>query len=258
MSKGERRQQILEAFALMLETSPGSRITTAALARQVGVSEAALYRHFPSKAKMFEGLIEFMEATIFTRITLILEEDQTAAARSRNVLWLLLTFAERNPGFARLMAGDALQGESERLHGRMRQFFDRIETQLKQIVREGIARREIEDRIPPAAAANLLLSLTDGRINQFVRSRFRARPTVEWNAQWPLLAVGLFGMLVERLIIRWLYGRIVDTLLATWGLSLFLVGAITTLFGPQANRGGWNRQKALAVAAYLRDHPPSR
>jgi TetR/AcrR family transcriptional regulator len=193
MSKGERRQQILEAFALMLETSPGSRITTAALARHIGVSEAALYRHFPSKAKMIEGLIEFMESAIFTRITLILDEDQTASGRVRDLLWLLLSFAERNPGFARLMAGDSLQGETDRLHGRIRQFFDRLETQLRQIIREGIARQEIDDQVPPQATANLLLSIADGRINQFVRSRFRSRPTSEWNAQWPLMAGAVFG-----------------------------------------------------------------
>jgi TetR/AcrR family transcriptional regulator len=191
--KGERRQQILEAFALMLETSPGSRITTAALARQVGVSEAALYRHFPSKAKMIESLIEFMEAAIFSRITVILDEDPSAAGRARNLLSLLLSFAERNPGFARLLAGDALQGETDRLHGRIRQFFDRLETQLKQIVREGIARQEIDERVPPHAAANLLLSVADGRINQFVRSRFRIRPTADWSAQWLLLAHAIFG-----------------------------------------------------------------
>jgi TetR/AcrR family transcriptional regulator len=192
MSRGERRQQILEAFALMLETSPGSRITTAALARQVGVSEAALYRHFPSKAKMIEGLIEFMESTIFSRITIILDEDGTASGRTRDLLWLLLSFAERNPGFARLLAGDALQGETERLHNRLRQFFDRLETQLRQILREGLAKREVDQRVAPQAAANLLLALADGRINQFVRSRFRLRPTADWPAQWTMLGHTMF------------------------------------------------------------------
>ncbi len=140
MTRTNRRQEILEAFAMMLEESPGSRITTAALARHVGVSEAALYRHFPSKAKMIEGLIEFMEASVFTRISRILEEEPSAEGRCRNLVWLLLSFAERNPGFARLLAGDALQGETDRLRTRMRQFFDRLETQLRQILREGGAR----------------------------------------------------------------------------------------------------------------------
>ncbi len=193
MSKGDRRQQILEAFALMLESSPGSRITTAALARQVGVSEAALYRHFPSKARMIEGLIEFMEVSIFSRISRILDEEPQAQGRARDLLWLLLSFTERNPGFARLLAGDALQGETERLHDRMRQFFDRLETQLRQVLREGIMREELDAQLPYQAAANLLLSLADGRINQFVRSQFRIRPTQDWNTQWPLLAQAIFA-----------------------------------------------------------------
>jgi TetR/AcrR family transcriptional regulator len=192
MSRNDRRQQILEAFALMLEESPGARITTAALARQVGVSEAALYRHFPSKAKMIEGLIEFMEASVFTRITRILEEETSAESRCRNLLWLLLTFAERNPGFARLLAGDALQGETERLRSRMRQFFDRLETQLRQILREGGARGDLAEEPPPHAAANLLLAVAEGRINQFVRSEFKAKPTLDWTNHWVILSGALF------------------------------------------------------------------
>lgn len=192
MSRSDRRQQILEAFALMLEESPGARITTAALARQVGVSEAALYRHFPSKAKMIEGLIEFMEASVFTRITRILDEETSAEGRCRNLIWLLLTFAERNPGFARLLAGDALQGETERLRGRMRQFFDRLETQLRQILREGGVRGDVVEHPPPHAAANLLLAVAEGRINQFVRSEFKAKPTLDWTNHWSILSGALF------------------------------------------------------------------
>jgi TetR/AcrR family transcriptional regulator len=192
MTRGDRRQQILEAFALMLEESPGSRITTAALAKHVGVSEAALYRHFPSKAKMIEGLIEFMEASIFSRITRLLEEESSAEGRCRNLLWLLLTFAERNPGFARLLAGDALQGEPDRLRLRMRQFFDRLETQLRQILREGNARSDMTERVPPHAAAGLLLAVAEGRINQFVRSEFKANPTLDWTNHWSVLSDGLF------------------------------------------------------------------
>jgi TetR/AcrR family transcriptional regulator len=192
MTRGDRRQRILEAFALMLEESPGSRITTAALARQVGVSEAALYRHFPSKAKMIEGLIEFMESSVFSRITRILEEEASAEGRCRNLLWLLLTFAERNPGFARLLAGDALQGEPERLRQRMRQFFDRLETQLKQILREGGVRGDMVERVPPHAAAGLLLAVAEGRINQFVRSEFKANPTLDWTSHWSVLSEALF------------------------------------------------------------------
>ena len=192
MARTNRRQEILEAFAMMLEESPGSRITTAALARHVGVSEAALYRHFPSKAKMIEGLIEFMEASVFTRITRILEEEPSAEGRCRNLIWLLLSFAERNPGFARLLAGDALQGETERLRARMRQFFDRLETQLRQILREGVARGDSVETAPPNVVANLLLSVAEGRVNQFVRSEFKAKPTLDWTQHWSILAGALF------------------------------------------------------------------
>jgi len=192
MSRVDRRQQILEAFARMLESKPGARITTAALAREVGVSEAALYRHFPSKAKMIEGLIEFMESSIFTRITRILAEDAAALGRARSIMWLVLTFAEKNPGFARLLAGDALQGETDRLRTRMRQFFDRLETQLRQVLREGVARNEVDERLPVTSAANLLLAIADGRINHFVRSEFKMKPTADWTAQWELTASSLF------------------------------------------------------------------
>ena len=136
-----RREQILQALAAMLETNPGSRITTAALAAHVGVSEAALYRHFPSKAKMIEGLITFAETTVFDRIGQIVDEHGDAEPRCGAMLTLLLAFCERNPGFARLFAGDALQGETDRLRIRMRQFYDRIETQLRQVIREAYAVR---------------------------------------------------------------------------------------------------------------------
>jgi len=123
----QRRQQILEALAQMLEANPGDRITTAGLARQVGVSEAALYRHFPSKSKMFEGLIEFIEDTLFSRIKIILNEEPTAALRCEKMLLLLLAFTDRNPGITRILTGDALAGETERLHHRVAQLFDRFE-----------------------------------------------------------------------------------------------------------------------------------
>ena len=136
IEKISRRQKILQALAHMLEVSPGGRITTAKLAKEVGVSEAALYRHFPSKAKMFEGLIEFIEETIFSRITLILQEEGKTEDRCLAILTLILAFAERNPGMCRILIGDALAGEVERLRTRVAQFFDRLETQLKQVMRE--------------------------------------------------------------------------------------------------------------------------
>lgn len=189
--KVSRRQQILEALARMLEASPGARITTAALAREVGVSEAALYRHFPSKSKMFEGLIEFIEETIFTRIKLILSEEPGALDRCEKILYLLLSFTERNPGITRLLTGDALTGETERLRNRIAQLFERVETQLKQVIREAELREGLRPILPLSAAANLLMSVADGRITQFVRSEFRRPPTEYWADQWPVIAAGL-------------------------------------------------------------------
>ena len=192
MTKPNRRQEILEALATMLETHPGSRITTAALASQVGVSEAALYRHFPSKAKMLEGLIEFIEDTLFARISRIMTEEPTAQSRCNKLLALLLTFAERNPGMARLLVGDALQGETERLRIRMRQVFDRLETQLRLILREWAVTRVPGPELGTTAGANLLLAAAEGRIGQFVRSEFRALPTSNWAEQWKALERAVF------------------------------------------------------------------
>ncbi|HEY7885958.1 MAG TPA: nucleoid occlusion factor SlmA [Cellvibrionaceae bacterium] len=189
--KVSRRQQILESLARMLEASPGARITTAALAREVGVSEAALYRHFPSKSKMFEGLIEFIEETIFSRIKMILNEEPTALLRVEKILYLLLTFTERNPGITRLLTGDALTGETERLRNRIAQFYERIETQLKQILREAELREGLRPNLPLSAAANLLMTCADGRITQFVRSEFKRLPTEYWADQWAVIATGL-------------------------------------------------------------------
>jgi TetR/AcrR family transcriptional regulator len=189
-AKTPRRQQILECLARMLEASPGERITTAALAQEVGVSEAALYRHFPSKSKMFEGLIEFIESTIFTRITSILADEKMALRRCELILTLLLTFSERNPGITRLLTGDALTGETARLRLRIAQFFDRIETQLKQVLREAEIRENLQPQLATAAAANLLIAIVNGRIAEFVRTEFRRSPTEHWAEQWQLLAPG--------------------------------------------------------------------
>ena len=192
MAKSNRRQEILQAFAQMLENKPGSRITTAALAAEVGVSEAALYRHFPSKGKMLEGLLEFIEESLFSRINRILAEEPTAQQRCRMVLWLLLSFAERNPGLARLILGDALQGETERLLNRVRQLFDRLETQLRLILREWAVTRVPGPELGSSAGANLMLSAAEGRINQFVRSEFRALQTTGWEEQWQALERAIF------------------------------------------------------------------
>ncbi|MDR5867159.1 nucleoid occlusion factor SlmA [Halomonas koreensis] len=186
-----RREQILQGLALMLEEDSGKRITIAALARQVGVSEAALYRHFPSKARMFEGLIEFIEQTLFERIARILEEVPEAVPRCGQILTLVLAFAEKNPGLSRLLGGDVLTGETARLRQRIHQLFERLETQLKQVLREAELREGRRPGLPIPAAANLLVAQAEGRIAQYVRSDFRRRPTEHWDDQWPALSAGL-------------------------------------------------------------------
>jgi len=190
--KSSRRHQILEALAHMLEQSPGERITTAGLAKQVGVSEAALYRHFPSKTKMFEGLIEFIEEAIFSRVNLIVAEETTAAARCEKRLTLVLAFAERNPGISRLLTGDALAGETDRLRQRIAQFYDRLEMQLRQIMKEAELREGVRPVMPVNTAANLLMATAEGRIMQFVRSEFKRLPTENWPDQWRVLIDGFF------------------------------------------------------------------
>ena len=190
--KPSRKEQILQSLATILEQSPGGRITTAGLAKHVGVSEAALYRHFPSKAKMFEALIEFIENTIFSRVNQIMKEEMEADKRCEKILGLLLTFCERNPGITRILTGDPLAGETERLRQRVTQLFDRIEAQLRQIIREMPIRGQQKTSIDPVVAANLLLSLAEGRIGQYVRSYFERKPTTEWDAQWQVVREGLF------------------------------------------------------------------
>lgn len=190
--KSQRRQQILEALAEMLEGSPDTRITTARLAAQVGVSEAALYRHFPSKSKMFEGLIEFIEDSLFERVGLILREQTTAAARCEHMLGLLLSFCEHNPGISRIMTGDALAGEHARLHQRVVQLFERYETQLRQVLRDAELQEGLRPLLPLPVAANLLMATAEGRLAQFVRSGFRRSPTADWPAQFSFLLAPFF------------------------------------------------------------------
>ncbi|MCZ2723664.1 nucleoid occlusion factor SlmA [Marinomonas sp. 15G1-11] len=189
--KIDRRTQILQSLAQMLESSPGARITTAALAKQVGVSEAALYRHFPSKAKMFEGLIEFIEETIFSRINLILHEESQVNARLHMILSLVLGFAEQNPGMCRLLTGDVLAGETERLRTRICQLFDRIETQLKQVIREADLKEGLKATAGVAANAELLIAIIEGKVRQYVRSEFKNKPTTMWAEQWNAIVKNL-------------------------------------------------------------------
>ena len=187
----QRKTEILHVLASMLEQQPGARLTTAKLAEAVNVSEAALYRHFPSKTKMFEGLIEFIEDTLFTRIAIIIKEQQSALVQCERILALLLGFAEKNPGITRLMTGDVLTGETERLRTRVGQLFDRLETQLKQILREAELREGKRTQIPVASAANLMMAAAEGRLSQFVRSEFKRVPTAGWQQQWQVLTHGL-------------------------------------------------------------------
>lgn len=192
-SKQSRRQQILEALAQELESRRGARITTARLAEVVGVSEAALYRHFPSKAKMFEALIEFAEESVFGFAKRIVGEELDATRRCERILTMLLTFSERNPGITRILLGEALMGEQERLQVRVSQFFDRIETQLKQILREGEQVTELRLPAGVAATANLLMAAVEGRMAQFSRSGFEHPPLESWDQQWLALRAGSFS-----------------------------------------------------------------
>ena len=190
--KPSRRQLILEALARELEANPGERITTASLSRAVGVSEAALYRHFASKAKMFEGLIDFAEENIFSRVNQIMKEQPEAQQRCRQVLYLVLAFTDRNPGITRVLLGDALVGETERLLVRVSQFFTRLEAQLKQILREGEMRQEALAGEDVNVSANLMLALVEGLMHQYLRSRFEISPLAQWEQQWLILESRLF------------------------------------------------------------------
>jgi|TARA_B100001250_G_scaffold161458_1_gene138706 TetR/AcrR family transcriptional regulator len=192
-SKISRKEQILQSLARMLENCPGERITTAALAKEVGVSEAALYRHFPSKARIFEGLIKFMEETLFLRISRILKEESNTEIKCQKILTLLLTFSQRNPGITRLLTGDALSGETERLRDRIAQFYSRLESQLKQILREAQIRENLKPTASPTALANLLLATVEGRLTQFVRSEFKQSPLENWDVQWAFLSENLLA-----------------------------------------------------------------
>jgi TetR/AcrR family transcriptional regulator len=175
---GERRVQILQTLASMLEQPGAERITTAALAARLEVSEAALYRHFASKAQMFEGLIEFIESSVFTLVNQILERDPSGTEQAHKIATLVLQFGEKNPGMVRVMVGDALVFENERLIARMNQFFDRVESQLKQSLR---AAADAAGSVTPTVDANAIASgitaLLMGRLQRYARSGFKRLPT---------------------------------------------------------------------------------
>jgi len=175
---GERRVQILQTLATMLEQPGAERITTAALAARLSVSEAALYRHFASKAQMFEGLIEFIESSVFTLVNQILEREASGAEQTQRIVTVLLQFGEKNPGMTRVMVGDALVFEHERLTARMNLFFDRVESQLRQTLRLAAeAAGSSTPTVDAQALASALTALTVGRLQRYARSGFKRLPT---------------------------------------------------------------------------------
>ena len=190
---GERRVQILQTLAAMLERPGAERVTTAALAAQLSVSEAALYRHFASKAQMFEGLIDFIEQSVFTLVNQILERDAASAReRASRIVTMVIQFAERNPGMTRVMVGDALVYENERLQNRMNQVFDRIESTLRQALRAGggAVVVEIQSSTPTVDAqvrAAVLTAFVVGRLQRFARSGFRRLPSEHLEASLALM-----------------------------------------------------------------------
>jgi len=172
---GERRIQILQALAAMLEQPGAERVTTAALAARLGVSEAALYRHFASKAQMFEGLIDFIETSVFSLLNQITEGPHSTQDKLRRMVSVLLQFAERNPGMVRVMVGDALVFENDRLQQRMNLFFDKIEASLRQVLREAVAGSSTPT-VDAQVQASLVLSFVLGRLQRFARSGYKRSP----------------------------------------------------------------------------------
>ena len=190
-AKLTRSQQILQALAIMLE-KPEEKITTALLAKHVGVSEAALYRHFPSKTRMFEGLIDYMDEALFSRVNQIARSEKQAIEKIYDLSLLFLLFAERNPGFCRLLTGEAIAGEHIRLHQRIAKIFDRLQLEVKQIIKQA----EISDGLRPTALATdraeLICALVSGKIADYVRSGFKKVPSESWQRQFDLLGANFF------------------------------------------------------------------
>ena len=184
---GERKLQILQTIATMLENPAGEKITTAALAAKLDVSEAALYRHFPSKARMFEGLIEFIENAVLTVVGQIAAEEESGMKQVELMLAATLRFAGKNRGLARVMVGDALVHENPRLQARINQLFERLEASLKQALKIAVAQNALPAGRDCGAQADLLVSYLIGRLQRFVKSGFKDDPLALWAVQWPLL-----------------------------------------------------------------------
>ena len=185
---GERRNQILQTLAQMLENPRGEKITTALLAKQLDVSEAALYRHFASKAQMFEGLIEFIENSIFSVVNKIHTEEPSGLKQVEAMVAMLLSFAQKNPGMTRVLIGDALVNEDDRLQLRINQLHDRIEASLRQSARLAVTENALPSTWDVNAYANTLLAYVTGRWHQFAKSGFKRQPLELWQAQWPVFA----------------------------------------------------------------------
>jgi TetR/AcrR family transcriptional regulator len=184
---GERKNQILQVLAEMLQAPNGEKITTAALAARLDVSEAALYRHFASKAQMYEGLIGFVEETVFGLINKISTEQDSGLKQTHAIAAMLLSFAEKNPGMTRVLIGDALVNEAVRLQTRINQLHDRLEATLKQSLRLAATQGEIDADADTAAQANLMLAYITGRWHQYAKSGFKRLPTELWAKQGPML-----------------------------------------------------------------------
>jgi len=188
---GERKTQILQTLAQMLENPASEKVTTAALAAKLDVSEAALYRHFTGKAQMYEGLIEFIEQTLFALINKITSEEKSGTRQIEAIVGVLLAFAQKNRGMTRVLIGDALVHENERLQARINQLHDRVEAALKQAIRFGVTQKEIAEDVDAAACANLVLSCVTGRWHQFAKSGFKRDPAELWPKQWQQLMQGI-------------------------------------------------------------------
>ncbi|TRW48980.1 nucleoid occlusion factor SlmA [Aliidiomarina halalkaliphila] len=185
--KSNRREEILGTLAHMLETHIGQPITTAKLAAEVGVSEAALYRHFPSKARMFDDLISHIEDILLGGVNKVLENEKQTMERVRQIVGLVLRFAEQSPGMTRVLIGDALMGEHERLRGRVISLFERLESQIKQILRERRMREGTQFNSDEGMLANIVMAYVEGKLSQYVRSSFKKKPSENFAQQWIML-----------------------------------------------------------------------
>jgi TetR/AcrR family transcriptional regulator len=190
---GDRKGEILQSLAQMLENPAGEKVTTAALAARLKVSEAALYRHFRGKAEMFEGLIEFIEHALFGVINKITTDERSGIRQLEQIVAVLLAFAQKNRGMTRVLTGDVLVNEDERLQARINQLIERLEAALKQALRFGVSQKEIAEDVDIGAHANVLMSFVVGRWHLFAKSGFKRDPAELWAKQWRLLMEGVIA-----------------------------------------------------------------